>query len=165
MPEHIHHFTPMPWFSMEPAIVQLFLLAVTIFWIWTMIDCIRNSQLSGASRVLWLFFILFTHWIGAVCYFIFGRSRNKIQYQYHSQQQRQGPAPYQHYIQPQRQQQTYYQPKQSRDPEYRAYEQGYHMQERPSEISQERESTPAPSWQQYEEPQASYPEMPQQQNN
>jgi hypothetical protein len=48
-------------------------LGITAFWIWMLVDAIRNDQLQGWHRVLWAVLIWFTHIIGAVIYFIFGK--------------------------------------------------------------------------------------------
>ncbi|HTI72211.1 MAG TPA: PLDc N-terminal domain-containing protein [Candidatus Limnocylindria bacterium] len=48
-------------------------IAITVFWIWMLVDAIRNDRIGGWSRVLWTVLIWFTHIIGAVIYFFFGR--------------------------------------------------------------------------------------------
>lgn len=163
---HAHHFMPhhfmMPWFLIGPSIMQLLLLASTIFWIWAMVDSVRNSRISGTARVVWLLVILFTHWLGAVCYFIFGRSPQP-QTRYYQPPVYQHNYQAAHYYQPQ--QPVYYQSAPVRDVEYREYNQGYRPQERLQEHPQERPSSQErlTAWERYEEPQALYPEMPHQQ--
>ena len=49
------------------------LLAVFIFWLWAIIDCLR-SNLSTAQKVFWIVIILFFSLIGALLYFIFSKS-------------------------------------------------------------------------------------------
>jgi hypothetical protein len=46
-----------------------------VFWIWMMIDAIKNKGLSDGEKVAWVLVILFLHFIGALVYLIFGRSR------------------------------------------------------------------------------------------
>jgi len=46
-----------------------------VFWIWMLIDAIRNRSLSDGEKVAWVLVILFLHFIGALVYLIFGRSR------------------------------------------------------------------------------------------
>ena len=47
--------------------------AITAFWIWMLIDAIRNDRIGGWHRVLWTILIWFTHIIGAAIYFFLGR--------------------------------------------------------------------------------------------
>jgi hypothetical protein len=46
-----------------------------VFWIWMIIDAIQNKGLSDGEKVAWVLVILFLHFIGALVYLIFGRSR------------------------------------------------------------------------------------------
>ena len=48
------------------VVVGLGLLA---FWIWMLVDCLRNEPLEGNDRLLWALVILFTKGIGAVVYY------------------------------------------------------------------------------------------------
>jgi hypothetical protein len=43
------------------------------FWIWAIVDCIRNPVLSKGERVAWFFGIVCTHWLGIIAYLIFGQ--------------------------------------------------------------------------------------------
>jgi len=54
--------------------VFLFVVFLFIFWIWAIIDCLR-SNLSVPQKLLWLFVILFFHFIGALLYFIFSNRK------------------------------------------------------------------------------------------
>ena len=44
-----------------------------VFWIWMLVDAIRNERLGGWARVGWAVAIWFTHWIGALLYLALGR--------------------------------------------------------------------------------------------
>jgi len=44
-----------------------------VFWIWMLIDCIRNKRLSDNERVVWTLVIVFTHALGAIIYLLAGR--------------------------------------------------------------------------------------------
>ncbi|GHO59410.1 PLD nuclease N-terminal domain-containing protein [Ktedonobacter robiniae] len=60
-------------------IAALFGLALTAFWIWMLIDCVRNRYLKDDARVVWALVIFFTHLIGAFVYYLTeysGRKRN-----------------------------------------------------------------------------------------
>lgn len=45
----------------------------SVFWIWMLIDCALNRAIKEGPKTLWMVFILFTHWIGALIYFFTGR--------------------------------------------------------------------------------------------
>lgn len=57
-------------------LVPLGLLA-TAFWIWMLIDCIKNESISGNEKIAWVVVIALTHLLGAVIYFFAGRKRQK----------------------------------------------------------------------------------------
>ena len=57
--------------------VFLFLFLLFIFWLWAIIDCLR-SNLSVGQKLLWLFVIFFFHFIGALLYFIFSKTKGGI---------------------------------------------------------------------------------------
>ena len=44
-------------------------LLITVFWVWMLVDCLFNRRLSGASKVCWALFIIFTQIVGAMIYF------------------------------------------------------------------------------------------------
>ena len=137
-------------------------LLLTIFWLWMLVDCIKNKGLAGTSKLFWVLLILFIHPIGAFIYLIFGRSRSKVQ--------RQMP-PHIYYQPPRQKQQPYYNTYTPATPHkeetYSSYEQGYEMQQRERPVSSEGIEQPPVEqspYDQYEQPQATYPEQtPQQQ--
>jgi len=47
-----------------------------IFWIWMLIDCIKNESIIGNEKVAWVLAIALTHWVGALVYFFAGRRRS-----------------------------------------------------------------------------------------
>ncbi|GAC1388417.1 MAG: hypothetical protein NVSMB49_00430 [Ktedonobacteraceae bacterium] len=122
----------------------------TIFWIWMMIDCLNRAKARPQRG--WLFFLLlFTHWVGALIYFFIYVYPLSRLFQSHQPPQAQ-PAQKQPFV--------YYTPPKPAPLSYQEYQQGYQSQRVPS-------STPTPtntsSQQQtldYEEPYATYPEMP-----
>lgn len=59
----------------ELPFILIPVLLVTAFWLWMLIDCLSNTSLRGTQKVLWLLFILFTHILGAIVYFFFGRAK------------------------------------------------------------------------------------------
>jgi Phospholipase_D-nuclease N-terminal len=133
--------------------IDIIPIAITIFWIWMLIDCITNNKIRGGSKVCWLLAIFFTHIVGAVIYY-FMRSSQKnpvtaFTYYYEviskffkqSAPQRSQPMP----------------PPQS----YADYQHGY--QEQRYEPSAQEQPLYTPPRVEYEEPLTiTYPEMPQQ---
>jgi hypothetical protein len=48
-------------------------LAMFAFWIWMLVDCIKNEGISGNEKVAWVLVIALTHLLGAIIYFFAGR--------------------------------------------------------------------------------------------
>jgi hypothetical protein len=46
-----------------------------VFWIWMLVDCIRNHRLTSTQKIVWVLVILFLHDLGALIYFFAGRER------------------------------------------------------------------------------------------
>jgi hypothetical protein len=133
-------------------------LLLTIFWLWMLVDCLKNKGITGATKLLWVLLILFIHPFGAFLYLIFGRSRRHVQ--------RQTPL-YTYYQPPKQKQAPYYTPPSPQKEEsYASYEQGYQVQQQERSASSEGIEQPPiehPHYDQYEQPQATYPEQSQQQ--
>lgn len=49
-------------------------LAVFIFWLWMLIDCLTRS-FEGSEKIVWALVIIFLGIIGALVYFFVGRGR------------------------------------------------------------------------------------------
>ena len=68
-------------FSAVPAIGILFLVALGLatfaFWIWMLIDCIRNKGLSDNERIIWVLVIILAHCLGGLIYFFVGRPKGQ----------------------------------------------------------------------------------------
>jgi hypothetical protein len=52
-------------------------LLATAFWIWMLIDSIKNENITGNEKIAWVLVIALTHFLGAVIYFFAGRKRQK----------------------------------------------------------------------------------------
>jgi hypothetical protein len=50
-----------------------FFLIATIFWIWMLVDCATKEPDQGNDKIVWILVIVFTHWIGALIYFLVRR--------------------------------------------------------------------------------------------
>ncbi len=141
----------MPFFDFGQGISQIFSVLTTLFMIWMLIDCVRNTTLR--HKWIWFLFILFTNFVGALVYF-FARGPWPKVYRWSQQTtpiyQPPPPAP------------------KPRQEIYPTYMQGYQAQrqEQPSgsrfaEQEYEQPLYSAPALQpQYEEPQIAYPEEP-----
>ena len=57
--------------------LMFFGLAVlsTVFWIWILVDCAMKETSQGNEKLVWILIILFTHWIGALIYFLVRRPK------------------------------------------------------------------------------------------
>lgn len=56
-------------------VLLLVVVPITLFWIWTLIDAIRNKGLSDGERVCWVLAILFLQILGSVLYYMIGRPK------------------------------------------------------------------------------------------
>jgi len=54
-----------------------FCLAVlgTVFWIWMLVDCATKESSQGNEKLIWILIILFTHFLGALLYFLVRRPK------------------------------------------------------------------------------------------
>ena len=50
-------------------------IAFLAFWIWMLVDAIKNPRLSDNERLIWIIVILLTSWLGALIYLIVGRKK------------------------------------------------------------------------------------------
>lgn len=52
-----------------------FVLAVTVFWIWMLVDAIQNKGLSDGEKVAWVLAIVFLHLLGSILYLCIGHPK------------------------------------------------------------------------------------------
>jgi len=52
-------------------------LAFFVFWIWMLVDCATKEPSQGNDKIIWILIIVFTHWIGALIYFLVRRPERK----------------------------------------------------------------------------------------
>jgi RsiW-degrading membrane proteinase PrsW (M82 family) len=50
-------------------------LLLFAFWIWMLVDAIKNPKLNGNQKLIWVLVIVFLNWIGALVYFFAGRNK------------------------------------------------------------------------------------------
>ncbi len=54
-------------------IAALLSLLGFIFWLWMLIDAIRNKNLTDTEKIVWVLVIIFLNFLGAVIYLFAGR--------------------------------------------------------------------------------------------
>jgi hypothetical protein len=54
---------------------MVFVILTFVFWIWMLVDCIKNDRLSDTEKVVWVLVIVFLHFLGGLIYFVFGRGK------------------------------------------------------------------------------------------
>ncbi len=52
-------------------------LLITVFWLWMLIDCIKNEPDEGNTRVIWAVVIILLGGLGAIIYY-FARRPDRI---------------------------------------------------------------------------------------
>ena len=55
-------------------------IAALVFWIWMLVDCATKEPSQGNDKIVWILVIVFTHWIGALIYFLVRRPERKRQF-------------------------------------------------------------------------------------
>ena len=55
-------------------------LVGTAFWIWMIIDCAIKEPSDGNDKLIWILILIFTHWVGALIYFLVRRPKRIEQY-------------------------------------------------------------------------------------
>lgn len=62
-------------------LLSLFLIPLCllsfVFWIWMLIDCIKNERISESTKIAWVLVIVLTHFLGALIYFFAGRDGHR----------------------------------------------------------------------------------------
>ena len=51
------------------------MLGAFAFWLWMLVDAIRNRALTDSERIAWVIAICLLHALGALVYLLFGRGR------------------------------------------------------------------------------------------
>ena len=53
-------------------------LAGTAFWIWMLVDCIKDERITGNEKVAWVLVIALLHFLGSMIYFFAGRKPRQV---------------------------------------------------------------------------------------
>jgi hypothetical protein len=51
------------------------LLVIGAFWLWMLVDCLKNPRLKGSDKVVWVLVILVLFAGGGLLYLFFGRNK------------------------------------------------------------------------------------------
>ena len=52
-------------------------IGLLVFWIWILLDCIKNESTEGNERIVWVVVIAVTHWVGGLIYLFARRPERK----------------------------------------------------------------------------------------
>lgn len=63
----------LPLYLLFMMFVAMLGIGGTVLWIWMIIDCATKEPDTGNDKVIWILIIVFTHWIGALIYFLVRR--------------------------------------------------------------------------------------------
>jgi hypothetical protein len=69
-----HAFEPILGLLVISTFSGLLGLLAFIFWLWMLIDAIKNPRLDGSQRVIWILVIIFIPCLGSLIYYFAGRS-------------------------------------------------------------------------------------------
>lgn len=67
-------------FGVEILLILLVLsiaMAAFAFWLWMLVDCATKEPSEGNDKIIWILIIVFTHWIGALIYFLVRRPERR----------------------------------------------------------------------------------------
>lgn len=56
---------------------MVFGVCALAFWIWMLVDCLKNEEPEGNDKIIWVLVIILTNWIGALIYFFVRRPERK----------------------------------------------------------------------------------------
>jgi hypothetical protein len=62
------------------VVVTIFSLGTLacVFWIWMLVDAIRNPGMDEGEKIGWVLAIVFLHFIGGALYFFLGRPKRNL---------------------------------------------------------------------------------------
>ena len=64
------------WSGVFLAFLVLVVLA-SVFWIWAIIDCIKNPALTDGEKVVWVLLLVFMHFIGTLLYYFLAPGKRR----------------------------------------------------------------------------------------
>jgi hypothetical protein len=60
------------------AVVAIFGLAATVFWIVELIDVLRREFTDSTMKIVWLLVVFFLHILGAILYYFIGKPQGRL---------------------------------------------------------------------------------------
>ncbi len=64
-----------------PLLLMLFIVPMVLlafaFWVWMLVDCATKESSQGNDKIIWILVIIFTHWLGALIYYLVRRPERK----------------------------------------------------------------------------------------
>ena len=48
-------------------------ILASLFWLWTLIECVTKEPSEGNDKIVWTVLIIFVPWIGAILYYFVRR--------------------------------------------------------------------------------------------
>lgn len=66
--------------AMQLLLPVLFLAVAGIFWVFVLVDCLRNEPSEGNEKLIWVLVIVLTNLVGAVLYSILRRPKRIEKY-------------------------------------------------------------------------------------
>ncbi len=64
-------------FALILFVISLVVL-VNVFWIWMLVDAIKNQGLTEGEKIGWVLAIVFLHFIGSILYFFIGHPKRNV---------------------------------------------------------------------------------------
>ncbi len=59
----------------QEILILLVIGLLFAFWLWMLVDCLKNQALQGTEKIVWVLVIIFLYTLGALGYFFVGRSK------------------------------------------------------------------------------------------
>lgn len=47
----------------------LIALVLGVFWLWMLVDCIKNNKIAGTEKAVWILIVLLCNWVGGIVYY------------------------------------------------------------------------------------------------
>jgi len=57
------------------ACIGVFALGLVAFWIWAIIDVVKNEPSEGNDKIVWLLIVILLGWVGALIYLLARRPK------------------------------------------------------------------------------------------
>ena len=55
-------------------------LGASVFWVFMIVECATKEPAEGNDKLIWILIIIFTHWIGALIYYLVRRPQRIAQF-------------------------------------------------------------------------------------